>query len=504
MLAWLCLGYTSVAFSQFFHHAQVGDVSDSGKSIILDRGMVEGMRPGMKARFYNDESQMDYIGVGEVIKVNDSYSFWYFRNVPETLKPKANQKIFFSMQEEVLRGRRPIKVVQTKSVKTRNRKSISADNSVPNDLIKESEDYVEGEVAVTTQPTVNYDLKTIEETEWSGGGIPIISDDFPGELESVRPKDEPTLSDSGDIREQYKSRTANDMIEGAVDKARVAKSNNSDGQIAGTVRLEGQLTNSIQNDFSKYQDKLVSQKELAQETRSRIRKNGELWSAGLTDNELRRTIVESGVIEERERRRKAAANLASHHVNLRYSTSVTPKTSNIDPNNSGNNFEMALGYEYLLEHMTESLSSWSIEGLVQRGITYQDVGGGGINGRIAWGALGLQVHWFPLWKPTAIRKFIPFVGAGIKRGNGDLQSSFLNQAYDVQLVGTDLHAGLRFRFSAGDEVYNSSPLGLGFIAMISGEQNRFNTTTGLQDRDDIDTVFELSEVRYTFGISAFF
>ncbi len=504
MLAWICLGYSSVSFSQFFHHGQVGDVSDSGKSIILDRGMVEGMRPGMQARFYNDQNQMEYIGIGEVIKVNDNYSFWYFRNVPENLKPRTNQKIFYAMQEEALRGRRPIKVVQTKSIKPVGSTDLSLDNSVPSDFIQKSEGFIEGEVAVTTSPTVEYDIKTNESTEWSGGGIPIISDDFSGELESLRPKDEPRLSDSGEIRRQNDLVTANNMIEGSVEKARVAISKGSKGQVAGSTRIETDLTGTIQNDFSKYQDQLVSQKELAQETRLRIVKNGELWSAGLSDKELRRTIVDSGIIQERERRRRAAANLASHHVNLRYSTSVTPKTSEIDPNNSGNNFEMALGYEYLLEDITETLSKWSVEGLVERGISYQDVGGGGINGRIAWGALGFQVHWFPLWKPTAIRKFIPFVGAGIKRGNGDLQSSFLNQAYDVQLVGTDIHAGFRFRFSAGDENYNSSPLGLGFFAMVLAEQNRFNTTTGLQDRDDINTVFELSEIRYAFGISAFF
>lgn len=502
MLAWFCLGYASLSMAQFFHQAEVGDVSDSGKSIILNRGMVEGMRPGMQARFYKDENQMEYIGLGEVVKVNDSYSFWYFRNIPENLKPKTAQKIFYSMNEEVLKGRRPFKVVQTKAILSRSRDTEISNDSVPDDLIIESDKFVEGEVAVTTSPTVDYDLKTIETTQWSGGEIPIISDNFPGELESVRPQTEPALSDSSDFRQQNDLDISNSVIEGSIEKARQAKARGTDGQIAGQIRTNSAISRTTPNDFDRYQDKLTGQNKLALETQSRIKKNGELWSAGLSDKELRRTIVESGVIEERERRRKSASNLASHHINLRYSTAVNPRTSGIDPNNSGNNFGLALGYEYLLEHATEKLSSWSIEGLIERGISYENIGGGGINGRIAWGALGFQVHWFPLWKPTAVRRLIPFVGIGIKRGNGDLQSGFLNQTYDIQMMGTDVHAGLRFRFSAGDEVNNSAPMGLGFFAMMSGEQNRINTTTGLQD--EIDTVYEISEIRYSFGVSAFF
>src|SRR5690606_6430665 len=112
LLAVLCLGTSNNSFAQFFHHAQVGDVSLSGKSIILNRGMVEGMKPGQRARFYRDEARMDFIGVGEVIKVNDAYSFWYFRDLPDELRPKPAQKVFFTLEDDVMQGRRPLKIVQ--------------------------------------------------------------------------------------------------------------------------------------------------------------------------------------------------------------------------------------------------------------------------------------------------------------------------------------------------------------------------------------------------------
>src|SRR5690606_38733257 len=169
------------------------------------------------------------------------------------------------------------------------------------------------------------------------------------------------------------------------------------------------------------------------ETRAKIKKNGELWSSGLTDQELRRTIVESGVIEERERRRRLASNLPSHHISFRYATGLTPQTTEADANNNGNNYGIGFGYEYMLEHASESLASWSIEGVFERGISFQDLGGDGINGRIAWGALGLHVNWFMFSRPSAIRKIIPYVGAAIKRGNGDLESGLLSQSYDVQM-----------------------------------------------------------------------
>lgn len=502
LLALICLGWIPYAHSQFFHNALVGDVSESGKSIILKRGMVEGLRTGLRARFYKDEAQMEFIAVGEVIKVNDNYSFWYFKDIPDILRPKPSQKIFFALEEDVMRGRRPLKIVQTKSVLARDRDEAMDENSVPADLIKKDDLYIEGETAVKTKATVDFDAKTNETTEWSGGGIPLISNDYPGELESIRPAEKPTLNDTSAIRRKEKKRTSQMLTDGAVDKARRAKKRGSDGAINSRARGDGTMPDSIPNEFDAYQDQLLAQTKLAAETKARVRKNGEMWSAGLSDKELRRTLVESGVIQERERRRKAASNLASHHINLRYSTSLVPQTTDIDPNHNGNNFSMALGYEYLLEHATEKLDHWALEGTIERGISYQDIGGSGINGRIAWGALGIQLHWYPYHKPTALRKFIPFVGLGLKRGNGDLQSSFLNSTYDVQVAGTDLHAGLRFRFKAGDELTNSAAMGMGFFAMASMENSRVNITTTVQD--DIDSVYDISEVRYAFGISAFF
>tara|TARA_R110000868_G_scaffold38661_3_gene135083 strand:+ start:1468 stop:3015 length:1548 start_codon:yes stop_codon:yes gene_type:complete len=502
LLAWICLGYSSYSHAQFFHSATVGDVSKSGKSILLNRGMVEGLKTGVRARFYQDEAQMDFVGVGEVVKVNDNYSFWYFNNIPEQSRPRPSQKLFFAVEEDVLRGRRPLKIVQTKSVQARDRDEVNQENLIPNDLIQKKNSHLEGEKAVKTKATVDYDAQTLESTQWSGGGIPQIVEEYPGELDSVRPTDALELSDTSELRAIEREKTAGMITDGSVQKARISKMKNNDGVIAGKVRGDGYLSDSIPNEFDAYQDQVLAQTKLASETQARVKKNGEMWSAGLSDKELRRTLVESGVLSERERRRKAAANLASHHINLRYSTSIVPQTTDIDPNHNGNNFGMALGYEYLLEHASEKFANWSIEGTIERGISYQDIGGSGINGRIAWGALGFGLHWYPYHKPTAIRKFIPFFGVGIKRGNGDLQSAFLKQSYDVQYLGTDLHAGLRFRFKAGDELNSTSSMGMGFFAMASMENNRVNITTGVED--NIDSVYDISEVRYAFGISAFF
>src|SRR5690606_35900710 len=85
-LAWLCL---SSAWSQFFHHAEVREVSRSGKSIVLQSGSLDGLTVGVHARFYRDEEKLDFIGMGRLIKANDSYSFWYFGELPEDLRPSA-------------------------------------------------------------------------------------------------------------------------------------------------------------------------------------------------------------------------------------------------------------------------------------------------------------------------------------------------------------------------------------------------------------------------------
>lgn len=500
LLAVTLWSYGYVAQAQFFTHANIGDVSASGRSITLSLGMVEGMRVGLKASFYHDEGRLDYLGTAEVVKTNDNNSFWFFRELPGLAKIRPGQKVFFSIEEEVVRGRRPLKILQQAKVKARDREQSNQD--LPDDLIKIEDQFIAGEAGVSTEMTKEHDLKTEDTTTWSGGDIPLILEEYSGELESVRPKDGPQLLDSSEIRAAEQEKTFKAVSASSVEKVRQARQRNSDGAVVGRAHNPQDLVSSIPNEFEKYQDKLTDQGILAKETQARIARNGDLWSAGLSDQELRRSIVESGVLEERERRRKAATNLASHHINLRFTSAIATRATETDPNNNGQSYAMALGYEYMLEHASASLANWSLEGMFERGIDYQDLGGDNINGRIAWGAFGLQMHWFPFYKPSAVRRFIPFVGAGFRRGNGDLQAGSLTQSYDIQMLSTHAHAGLRYRFSAGDEMDNTSRIGMGFFIMTTFENTRFNTTTGLQD--NIETVYNFTEQRLSLGISAFF
>ena len=369
--------------------------------------------------------------------------------------------------------------------------------------MKREDGFIAGEQAVTTEASVEHDIVVEDKTTWTKGDIAFIQEDYPGELEATRPRDEVTLQDTTNIREKLDDEIFLEVNKGTAKKsAKLSQVKGHQGNF-GRLNSPAELPDSIASSFELYQEDQVAQDKLAAETRARMKRGGELWSAGLSDSELRRTIVESGIIEERERRRKAEANLANHHINLRYSSAVGTQVTDEDPNNRGHSYALAIGYEYMLEHASEKLSSWSIEGLLERGIDYQDLNGSTpINGRIAWGAFGFNVNWFPFYRPSAIRRFIPFVGGGVKRGNGDLQAGSLSQSYDVQMLSSFAHAGLRYRFSAGDELDNTGQVGMGFFVMTTFENTRFNTETGLAD--DIDTVLTKTEQRLIFGLSAFF
>ena len=66
---------------------EIKNISNSGRSLIVDRGSLEGLRVGQLARLYLGQTQAggegptySYIAEAEIIKVHRNYSFWLLRD----------------------------------------------------------------------------------------------------------------------------------------------------------------------------------------------------------------------------------------------------------------------------------------------------------------------------------------------------------------------------------------------------------------------------------------
>ena len=98
---------------------QIQAISDSKKSIIINRGTLEGIQVGMQAFFLKSLGPTTFqtVGNARVVKVSEHRSVWYF---VQTVNPAHLRKEgFMNMltQRESLSGRAPFKIVRHQRVR---------------------------------------------------------------------------------------------------------------------------------------------------------------------------------------------------------------------------------------------------------------------------------------------------------------------------------------------------------------------------------------------------
>ena len=90
---------------------EIKNISNSGRSLVVDRGSLEGLRVGQLARLYLNQTQRDgdgptypYIAEAEIIKVHRNYSFWLLRDIEQNSVIKPGQRLLALRRERPFGG----------------------------------------------------------------------------------------------------------------------------------------------------------------------------------------------------------------------------------------------------------------------------------------------------------------------------------------------------------------------------------------------------------------
>ncbi len=508
-----CLFANAFCWAQSMEGVKVLEVSSSKKSILINRGYAENLRNGDRSKIYvKDLSQgfqkprFIYVGEGEVIKVKNNVSYWYLRKIKSFRYLNKNQDLVIVRQAKD--PRRPF--VTRRSLKIQGRGQdqdyyeVTEDKGVPEDLIFEEQDFLDGRKMKDTKTLKRQDIELSKKTKYIETG-----EEYDEEFEQLAKNMLVPASEDDDRLIEAIEKMAEDRAFDSTTTTSVPKYNNLKYGLKslykGNVREPGlniAVKDSIKDMRAKQIEANEERKNLSPGAIARIRKEGPRFSRDMTDEQLRRYLVQTGIAEEIRRQKRALEEKMGQEFTLRYITNLQSNAS--DEGGSFNGVDYALGasYEWHLGNTLKSLKDFTLEVGLERAISFVDAGG--LNVRITEGSLQGYVNWYFLHPPSSLYKYMPYIGGGFKRGNGTIQGGDLSQDYSTQVFSLpSAHFGLKYRWSSGDESQVAAyDIGYGANVQLKYENSRYNISEFLED--DINSVFSVNQLRLSIGFNVYF
>jgi hypothetical protein len=496
---------------------EILQVSRSGRSLLLNRGRLEGLRQGMKARLLLQTGtelrpQLATVGYGEVIKAEPNQSAWYLHEIELAQVIRPNQRLVYILEERALQGMRPFEARQKKIILKQGTTYLDhldeKNQGMPKELLGVDESqFHRSDLHLDVQRPHHEDQVSTNFDGWiEQRGLRFVEPFVEGvrARHVIDPSKVTDLSERQKIEErqvfesyvQAVVRTINAHPEG------LSYLYQQDLEKDDFERTRKMVV--FENIYQQFLNERRSDVRIAPRALAKMERDDPLWSADLSDKALRDFMLESGLAEEERRQRLTLDHLQAHEFTFRYSSSVSRHVSQEDPNFQGIGYSMSIGYEYQLARVMRQLRSFTVDMELRRSIGFYEMAPE-INGRFNEGSFGLAMNYYFYNQPFSLNQLAMYTGIGIKRGSADGSSNLLEekQTYGYQMtILPALQIGAKYRFRAGDGYNDNLKLGMGLNFLYSFESKRFNTVDTV--REDVSGSFAVRDNKFSVGLSLFF
>ena len=497
--------------------AEIKEISQSRKSIILDRGSLEGVRIGQVSKFYLNETQnlrwpkYRYVGEGQAVRVYRKNSFWLIRHLVDPSMLRRGRRLVLFRQ--ALDGKRPLINRHTQKVLRADQEEgdlrFEEEKGIPRERVFRMRAYRPfHELPQEHQLPRREDIQTESRTSWKS----IYGGEYDEKYKEEKPiyfaKDRHLPGSVVDFKNEQARKMWGQSIQGSVDKMNDL-SQSPEGLVgfyARTLRgpeMELPRKGSISNLYDKKFGSARRENFIDPSAREKIKKEGVRFSASMNDEQLRRFFIERGIEEEVRKQRKALLEKESSEIHLSYHSAINRHTTNEDQNYQNIDYSLSLAYEHYLGNINPSFDRYSLVGELETGLGFYNMGG--FNARFAESSFRVSSYWYFLNRPHSLYRFMPYLGLGFRRGSADVYSPEFKgrPAYTYLLVSfPSLRLGVKYRFKAGDTTGENLKVGLGANLQVQYE------TVFLSSRDVLkDEIFgrlNLGQFRFGFGLSAYF
>lgn len=493
------------------------DVSTTGKSLVIDRGILEKFEEGLFARFYLQKGPLNspkvfLVAEGELVKSFPRKSYWILRKVfiPDAIKPES--KVLILTSDKITRGR-PLKiknrhVVLSKSNGNEFEEYLDQNkDNTPSRFIKAGADYeaspdiFEKQEMRDMTPDADVLVTTYEQYQTKGGiyyseeyGDETQQKFFIGNREvalgDIKKAEDKKLFDS--VAENYEKKT-NGMKYGVrafyseIEKLKELPEINKKGTQASTF------------DEEKYRRKEADK--VSPAAVAKMNRDGDQWSSDMDDASLRRYFIKTGMEKETRRRELALNELDGHEIVIHYSNALTTHGNATDPNYQGRGYNLGISYDLHLSRTSSNLKNWSLQFMFEKGVTEYDTGT--YNARSEETAYGGFVNYYFINNPLTLNSFIYLAGIGLKNGSASVYSPDLTKEYSYQvLTMPSLQVMTKYRFRTGDLNEDTVNIGASFNFGINLDIKKLSVIDRLDD--DINSKISVADLKYSVGMSVFF
>lgn len=447
----------------FAIHAQQGEwgkileVSGTKKSLIFNKGTLNGLNENEEGFFITRKGK-DFIKVakGKIVRALPGKSFWYLSTIysPELL----SENLYLIPEKDLLRGRKKEEEAHNQVVLPAGVTPITYQD-IPEKIRYKEKDYREGPDLSVPPVRAQKELKVTHYSSWLDQGLRAVEDyEDVVEVKGI-PKKE-LSQESNLLEKQRKNETALGTLEGLISKENFLDAPASDQKI---IRMR--------------------------------EREGPLWSADLDDRQLRRYMLEAGMVEEKKRQEFALENRFMDELLFNFAYVVQGNESSNPTGNMASPYAISIGYEYHFMRIARALDPFTFSLFFEGGVDYYDVGGFNARGK-EWSFLG-NFNWYFLSLPSATEKLLGYVGVGFRYGETDLVANELsiNYPYQISALPT-LELGLKYRFPTSS---TTDGFGWGVNFYVNYLKTQLNVLVDLQD--DIYSKIDDDEVRLNVGLT---
>lgn len=492
----------------------LSELSSSSKSAVIDRGTLEDYSEGMYGKFYVQSGELNFpkiflVAEGELIKSFPKKSYWLFSKILEPRFIKAGYKLLVLTSTQVNAGR-PIKqkrrhvVVSKEAYDTVESYLDQNKNNVPDRFLQELDSYEPGPLLLPTEKVLEADqlIETYETMKKTGGAH--MSDEYGDgstekffigkkevHLADLKRAEDKKLLDS--IAKNYEDKTNSQRFGLTRGLYRNQK------KTAGLRDINDQI--SITSVYDEASEAKKKHDEVDPSALAKIKRDGEGWSEDLDDEELRRYFVRTGLESEARRRESALNELDGNEIMFHYSGSTSDHTNKEDPNYHNLGYNLGLGLDLHLSRTSLKLKKWSLQFVLEKGVSDYDVGNQ--NARGEEGHYGAYLNYYFINNPLTLNSFIVLAGLGIKVGSISMSNAELSKEYSYRVLTLpSMQLLTKYRFRSGDLMEETVNVGISFNAGIVIDNKRLTVVDYLAD--NINGKISLTDIRYLVGMSFYF
>lgn len=509
----------SSTYGSQYERVKVLEVSASGKTFLLDKGRLEGVQHGDVARVVLQNGKLlspkfSELGQAEVLKIFANKSMWYFTKSNDAkIDLKKDLDVTIIKERNILKGRRDLdlnrKFVFSGKKPSfnvqRNRFQKNKDNSngsVPKELIYKDEQFNKGSLNHKTKTPINSDIETIDfkEIELSDSEV------YVPELDEDVKFYKASTTDSN--REENIKRVENNKIFKSTTRSVEKKvSNLEEGieELYAEQEREGvtflQKKGSLRSMYETYRDQKKEEAKVNPRDIEKLKKDEDFWSINMSDSQLRRFFIKSGIYDEYERKRLALENEDGHEIVIRYSYGTQDNSSDLSTSFRSTHYDIYMAYEWHLMKTSPLLKSFSTEVGYKAGVGNYDFGT--TNGQSQEKGFKAMLNYYFFNYPTTVNRFCWYIGSGLGLGSSTVTIPDGVKSHEYQYLRFNMgQLGVKYRTSKSDRRKDYLNVGFGLNFNVSLESTVFRVNEVLLD--NINGIVRTSDLKYGLGVSVIF